>query len=356
MPTFIPGLKLSELFYQEAVEPILAAHFPELQYSAALLGVGSDVLEFDDEMSTDHDWGPRLVLVLREREHEALHAPIWEALSRNLPRIFRGCRTNFSRHDPFAAGSINHHVEIRTLASLLPGDVDPDNNGEIAPVEWLSFSQQSLCELTSGVVYRDDVGLQALRDQFRFYPHDVWLYLLVASWKRIGQEQHLMGRAGFAGDELGSAIIGSRLVREIMRLGFWMEKQYAPYPKWFGTAFRRLACGPALLPLLEGAQMAATWHEREQHLCAAYERLVAMHDALGITEPLSFPCIPFHVRPFRIIDTEVIINALRRSITDKEVQRIADLWARLGNIDQMSDSPDLLMGYNGSSKLHRLWE
>ncbi len=36
------------------------------------------------------------------------------------------------------------------------------------------------------------------------------------------------------GDEVGSALIGSRLVRDIMRLCFLMEQTYAPYAKWFG--------------------------------------------------------------------------------------------------------------------------
>ena len=62
-----------------------------------------------------------------------------------------------------------------------------------------------------------------------------------------------MSRAGQAGDELGSSLIGARLVHNIMNLCFLQEKQYAPYPKWFGTAFGRLACAPELLPLLETA-------------------------------------------------------------------------------------------------------
>jgi hypothetical protein len=35
-----------------------------------------------------------------------------------------------------------------------------------------------------------------------------------------------MGRAGYVGDELGAALIGSRLVRDMMRLCFLMERQY----------------------------------------------------------------------------------------------------------------------------------
>jgi hypothetical protein len=34
-------------------------------------------------------------------------------------------------------------------------------------------------------------------------------------WNRIGQEEHLMGRAD-RGDEIGSAIIAARLVRDLM--------------------------------------------------------------------------------------------------------------------------------------------
>lgn len=52
---FIKGLELSQLFYEEAVRPILMIHFPQLTYSAALLGRGSETLGFDTPQSTDHD-------------------------------------------------------------------------------------------------------------------------------------------------------------------------------------------------------------------------------------------------------------------------------------------------------------
>ncbi len=58
MSEFIPGLQLSELYYQEAVRPILEAAFPRLVYSASLIGPGSEVLGYDTPQSMDHDWGP----------------------------------------------------------------------------------------------------------------------------------------------------------------------------------------------------------------------------------------------------------------------------------------------------------
>src|SRR3954471_19312958 len=65
-PPFISGLELNHAYYEEAVRPILNHYAPELAYSAALIGYGSDVLGYDTESSTDHEWGPRLLLFLDE--------------------------------------------------------------------------------------------------------------------------------------------------------------------------------------------------------------------------------------------------------------------------------------------------
>ena len=44
MAEFIKGLELSESFFLEIAKPILDVHFPDLKYSAGLIGYGSDVL------------------------------------------------------------------------------------------------------------------------------------------------------------------------------------------------------------------------------------------------------------------------------------------------------------------------
>jgi len=58
MPKFVPGLKLSKLFYKSKVKPILSSAFPRVPHSAALIGWGSEVLGFDTHVSRDHHWGP----------------------------------------------------------------------------------------------------------------------------------------------------------------------------------------------------------------------------------------------------------------------------------------------------------
>ena len=230
MSDFIPGLRLGRLFFLEAVKPVLDASFPGLQFSAALIGGGSEILGFDNEMSTDHHWGPRVMLFLTEEDYRQQSEAIKERLRNELPARCHDYSTNFTLPNPadnnvqllqeVDRGPINHRVEIHTIRGFFLAELDFDIEGSIEPADWLTFPAQKLRSIAAGAVYHDGIGLQAARDRFKYYPHEVWLYLLASGWNRIGQEEHLMGRAGIVDDEIGSAIIGSRLVRDVMRLCF----------------------------------------------------------------------------------------------------------------------------------------
>jgi len=205
-------------------------------------------------------------------------------------------------------------------------------------------------------VYYDGIGLNTVRARFDYYPHDVWVYLMAAGWNRIGQEEHLMGRAGSVGDELGSALIGASLVRDIMRLGFLMERQYAPYAKWFGSAFDRLDCAEQIGPWLRQVITASNWQDRENALVKAYERLAAMLNALGLTTPRPVEAAPFYNRPFRVIHLHSdFASTLIETITDPVVNLIASRRI-LGSLDQISDNTDLLSDASWRSYVRRLYE
>jgi len=365
MPEFIQGRELSRLFFEEAVKPILGRVVPDLGYGAGLIGSGSEVLGFDDEMSADHHWGPRVMLFVNERDEDANRKIIDTAMREQLPSTFRGYPTNFSDPDPndnnvqrlvaVEGGSINHRVETFTLRSYLLSYLNFDIDGEIEAADWLTFPEQKLRTIADGSVFEDAIGLREVLARFHYYPHDVWLYLLAAGWNRIGQEEHLMGRAGLAGDEIGAALIASRLVRDIMRLCFLMEKQYAPYPKWFGTAFSGLGCADRVSPHLEAVLRSASWGEREKHLVPAYEYIAAMHNALGINEELPAKSGNFFGRPFKVIElVGGFSDAIRTQITDPEVKRIAEKNL-IGSIDQISDNTDILSDSKWRGSLRNLY-
>jgi hypothetical protein len=346
---FIPGLELSRRFYWEVVRPLLDARFPELAHAAARIGPGSDVLGFDTEMSTDHDWGPTVRIFLRDADADRAGA-IRDLLRHELPRVFLGypVGTAESPDEPgvrwmqeAAEGPVEHRVFVQTLRDFVKAELEYDLGRPLEAADWLTFSWQKLREMTAGAVHYDGVGdLSALRQRLAYYPRDIWLYLLASGWHRIAQEEHLMPRAGDAGDELGSALIGSRLVRDIMSLCFLMERQYAPYPKWFGTAFHQLACSGDLHPILWRAQVARAWPEREAALAEAYVCLARMHNALGITAGLPEQVVNFFGRPFKVIHGDTFAAALREAIKDPAVKQIASRRL-IGNIDQISDSTDI---------------
>lgn len=320
MPAFVPGLELSRQFYDELVRPILDARFPGLPHGAALLGRGSEVLGFDDEMSTDHDWRPRVLLFLRADDQARHGADVDAVLRRELPPLFRD-------------RPVDH--EIHTVRGYFLEQLAVDVDGEIEPRDWLTFPEHGLRMFAAGEVYHDEVGLQTARDRLAYYPRDVWLYLLMAGWWRVHPEVNLVGRAGAVGDELGSALIGSRLVSDLMRLCFLMERQYAPYSKWFGTAFSRLTCGPDLTPVLWSVLRARTWQSREDALLVAYEKLALMHNALQLTEPVSTDVEQMWNRPFKVAWAD-FPGLLRAEIQDPAVLGIAEKWP-IGPVDQFRD-------------------
>jgi hypothetical protein len=353
MPPFIPCLELGRRFHHEAVHPVLNTAFPNLAYSAALIGHGSEVLGFDTPLSTDHDWGPRLVIFLSDVDGERYAEAIVTELEAQLPTMFLGYPVRFH----FGTGPCVHQVRVWTMQSFVKARLGFDIAETLQVTDWLAFPQQRLLTLTKGAVYHDDdaVGIEAVRARFAYYPHNVWLYLLAAGWKRLSQEDHLMSRAGSVGDEIGSAVIGARLVRDIMRLAFLMERTYAPYPKWFGSAFQKLNCASTLTPFLEKALVSPTWQEREAALCGAYEHLAKMHNALSITPPLHTTVYPFHDRPFLVIDGLVFAEAILLQIEDTKVKQIAATGRLLGNVDQISDSTDFLESPPATRVSSSLW-
>jgi hypothetical protein len=367
MTEFIKGIELSRTFYHEAVKPILDEHIPDLVYSAALIGNGSETLGYDTEMSTDHHWGPRVMLYLSADDESTYSNSISQLLSENLPYTFRGYSTHFGdpKHgegdngtqllETINEGLINHRVSTNTIDKFMREHLGLGSEYVMTPADWLSIPQQKLLTFTAGEVFHDGLDLEGIRHKFAFYPHDVWVYLLVCSWSRIGQDEHLAPRAGYVGDELGSALIAGRLVRSIMQLCFLMEKRYAPYPKWFGTGFKELDCAPQLIPILRRVQTGETYQERETHLVEAYIILNAMHNGLDITPTISPAVSDFHGRPFIVSNAWRYSEALHKVIYDDAVKAIADR-TQIGSIDQISDNTDMRESIGLRSKIATLYD
>lgn len=345
MPEAIKGLTLNELFYREAVRPILEEHFPNLTHSAALIGWSSEVLGYDDLESTDHNWGPRFYLFLSEAERVGIGEEVTEVLSRHLPLEFRGYPTNYgiSRGgdqkavERVSSGPVKHWVGVESVENFFGWYLGCDPFREVTVADWLTFQEHKLLGVTAGRIFHDGLGeLEAARRKFAYYPEEIRLYLLASEWKHIADEEAFVGRAGFVGDELGSMLIAGRIVKCLMRLCFLMERKYAPYAKWFGTAFSRLECAEELSPALRDALLAADWREREKHLARAYEAVARLHNRLGLTKPLPDK-VSEHGRPYLIIHAGRFARAIWDAITDPAIKSMKFYGGSLNQFVEFDD-------------------
>jgi len=289
----VRGASLSRDFYEGAVAPLLDG----IPHAAGRLGRGSDVLGLDDELSQDHDWGCRLTVLVADGVDE-----LRARLERELPDTFAGHPVRF----PTSWKGEGHQVEVVTVPRWamhhlgIPAPADA--------IDWLLLTGQSVLEVVAGPVFHDDTGeLTALRSALHWYPEDVEQYVVASQWKRIDQELPFIGRTRDRGDELGSRVITNRIARDVMHLSMLLDRQWSPYPKWFGTAYG-----------FRGHDL-----DSEASICAALDELAGA--------PVT---VPFHDRPFRTVDPAYLAG----------LPAGLPLPVGIGSVEQWCDNVDVLAG------------
>jgi len=349
------GIELSRRFYIDIVQPWLDDTAPGLRHAAALIGSGSELLGFDDETSKDHNWGPRVQIILSPDDFDTHAHRLIAEFSAAAPARFLGepiawrSRPNPPASGAGAAGAVEHGLEFHTLQSRLQDHIAVPCIQDLSPLAWLGLAEQKLLAFTAGAVFHDDDGLLTrARAHLAYFPHDIWLYRIACQWLRIAEEQAFVGRTGQVGDDLGSRVIAARLVRDVMRMAFLLQRRYAPYAKWLGTSFARLPLAAHLTPHLDRALRADDYTARGDALAAAYLELAQHQNALGIA---GFTPIvgPYHDRPFTTINADDAVAAAHAAITDPQISQLPIV----GALDQISDLTPLLQDPDLSQKMLR---
>jgi hypothetical protein len=327
MPDFVPGLELAGTYWAEVVRDLVDADLPASRRAIARIGDGSDVLGFDTGQSTDHGWGPRLEVFVDEGMDRARRRALEDRIDDGLPESFHGYPTRFSATDGEAP---RHQVRVTTLAEFFIAYLGFDPTGPIGVGDWLGTPSQCLRAVTGGAVFEDGPGhLTEVRGRLAWYPEDVWLYLLGCQWRRLGQEEPFFGRCRQVGDDLGAMVVGGRLARDLIKLGFLIDRQYAPYGKWLGTAFSRLPCGSTLAPLLTGALRSG------DGLLAVFEAMATRFNDLGLVAAQATTARRFYQRPFLVLGCGRFAEACFAATPLGGLPPI-------GSVDQVVDSTDLL--------------
>ena len=338
MPAFVPGIELAHDYWFDVVAPILDPYLPRAERAAALLAEGSEVLGFDTEQSTDHGWGPKVFVFAdgldRARAPRADHR--WS--NRRSPDTFRGYPTRYPRRDD---APVRHQVLFTSVAEEFDRRLgcDPrapmqrESTGSAFRRSTSARSPRARCSRT------DQARSPRHAATLTWYPDAVWLYVLGCQWQRIAQEEAFAGRCAQVGDDTGSAVVTARLVRDVMRLGFLIEREYAPYSKWLGTAFARLRCGPELLPDMQAALRAPDWPARERALTALMPKIAERFNALGVVPAIDPTVRPYFKRPFLVLGSGRFADTCYAAIDDPDVARLPQ---GVGAIDQWVDNTDVL--------------
>ena len=116
-------------------------------------------------------------------------------------------------------------MSVLPLGDWLQSWLGYDPRDVMSLLDWLVTPQQKLLGVVRGAVFHDDGAELALTPrQLIWYPDELGRWIVACQWKRIEQEESFVGRAAEVGDELGSRIVASRMVRELMRRWFLLHR------------------------------------------------------------------------------------------------------------------------------------
>lgn len=319
---FKPGLELNRAFFKEVIKPLIDKKFPDLEYSAGLIGYGSDTLGVDTHTSMDHNWGPRCILFLKH-EDMVLAGQIKEFLSNNLPFEFDGFPTNYSdpmvdftqTMKPTNSYPIRHMIEVHEIDGYFNYNLDVKNHENISIQDWLKLNDQILIELTTGEVFYDGLNkLNRIREKVQNYPEDILKLKLASLWLSIANEEPFVGRAIDLGDFIGLKLISTRIVNTLIKIAFYMEKKYIPYGKWFSVLFNMTESGKILKDDIKNLLTENNPKVIEDILCVIYEKIIDMHNSCDFLPKIDNKVQNFHERPYKVIFAEGIVETLVENI------------------------------------------
>jgi len=246
------GRELSKHYFFEQGLPLLHKEFPQLtsRVAAGLLsgeGVmagGSEVAGFDDEISRDHNWGPRFLLIMAEDDRRDFGSDVQAYLDAHLPDECHGFRLNPSSATPGKC----HIVTPEQITRANVGFAEPPRKD----ADWLAIPEHRLFEYTSGYVfYEPKPLLTPLMERFAYYPNPVWHKRLAFVWFALA-----LGANGFRtarrGNVVSTQMFVAWMLECIMRAACLLRRRYAPHRKWLFHAFKQLPdLPPGLISQME---------------------------------------------------------------------------------------------------------
>ena len=286
----LKGHTYCKILFYEIFLPVLKERFPDVlpRLSAGVIGVGSDVLGADDELSYDHDWGPsKCQLLLPEPDIAAYGSSISEALEAVIPDEFLGIDTTTLRPKTIGISTINAVYRGFHASAYPPVTIE----------EWAAADDNNLCYASSGFVLYDPSNALSERIsafQNAYYPTDIWKWKIARDLWGIWHygDYNSWYRLAKRGDGIGLLIGQGVFVESTLRLLCLLNKHFPVYWKWLHWQVQSL---PKWIDLIEPSLKeleSANNHEMRGEIihtiCQSIREILYKMDLLPDTEWRNF--------------------------------------------------------------------
>jgi hypothetical protein len=231
------GLELSRRYWEEMCRPVIEAQYPDKinRLAAGLIGDGSECYGFDDEISQDHDFGPRIMIWLTDKDYSEFGAGLQKLIGTITKDFlgYHGVNTSLygeGREGVFTVGSF-----YRRFIGL---EHPPENIAQ-----WRLIPEVNLSIATNGEVFYDGPGeFTRFRDMLSGgYPKDLRLKKIAARCMTAAQSgQYNYPRSIKRGEAVGAFMAASEFINSAISLIYLLNNKYKPFYKWMHRGLLQL--------------------------------------------------------------------------------------------------------------------
>ena len=241
------GMELSKDYYFQYGVPMILEQYRdyEKRIAAGLVGEGSECFGFDDEISTDHDFGPSFCLWLTDLDYLKIGKQLIASYD-GLPKEYKGYIRNTSSR---GAGRVGVHRIGEFYKRFTGMEVEPHNLKE-----WIFIPEENLAAVTNGEVFRDDLGefTKIRKALLNYYPEDIRI-------KKIGLRASAMAQSGQynysrcmrRGETVAARQSVDEFIRSSISMIYLLNKRYKPFYKWMHKGMEKFTILSGAKELIE---------------------------------------------------------------------------------------------------------
>lgn len=222
------GLEVSKLYYESYVKPMISKKYSEYEdrIAVGLIGEGSECFGYDDEYSTDHDYGPGVCIWLIEEDYQVIGEQLQEDYQILAEKEFGFIKRNVTQYGKQRVGvfSINVFFKMLTGYESAPNKIE----------DWYHIPEEALYLVTNGEIFTDPFGaFSERRNAFSQYPEEVRVQKIanvIGKMAQSGQYNYL--RMKQRKDVGAMYLTVSTFIESTIEVSYLLERKFRPYYKW----------------------------------------------------------------------------------------------------------------------------